>query len=121
MEYVNFIKEKIMLVNNISTIITLGIFIYLIYQIKKNKESLNDELYDLKEEYNIIAKEKLFHEVLRKNYYEFFIAELKKAEIKDVISISVLQDDMENAIIEERYEDCRKIQTKINNLLNEDK
>lgn len=100
----------------IQSIIYVMIFTYLIYRLESSNKVIREMISireDLIKDNEKVSKAILYFESLRKQYYEMFVAESKDMEMTKLVEIAKLQNEQQQAILEENYELAQELQLKI--------
>jgi len=111
------INEIILITQILFLVLAIGVFFYLINYTKNaiNIYERNIEIINkFEEEKKEFQDRLLYFEILRKNYFELYLAELKDLDNNKLIEISTLQKELEEAIIKENYELAGKLQQELN-------
>ena len=107
----------ILIIQVLIFVLQIGVFIFLTYNFVKiiNKYKSNELLKEEMENDKIVLTKSLtFFEVLRKNYFEMYIAELKDLDDNNLMEIAILQEKQSQAVEKEEYELAQKLQMQIN-------
>jgi len=111
------INEIILITQILFLVLAIGVFFYLINYTKNaiNIYERNIEIINkFEEEKKEFQDRLLYFEILRKNYFELYLAELKDLDNNKLIEISTLQKELEEAIIKKNYELAGKLQQELN-------